>query len=110
VEKRGICIKEEKLKGDLISERKESFLEEDFEEAVFELKENFCDERIADVKKIGRALYGASKKSAPVASQNNANGTVPNVQSHQDIGNTKIIIGILVAVAVIIVLLYLIKR
>ena len=110
IEKKGVKIKDEGLKGELVSEGKKSFSEEDFGDAVFELKENFCDERIADVKKIGRALYGTSKKPTPAVSQNNLNGAVPNVQSHQDTGNTKIIVGILVAVAIMIVLLYLIRR
>lgn len=33
------------------------FKEADFTEAVFELKSNFCRERIEDVKTIGRYLY-----------------------------------------------------
>lgn len=34
-----------------------SFTEEDFADAVYELKINFCEERIKDVKEISRALY-----------------------------------------------------
>lgn len=40
-----------------VSSQKTSFTDDDFARAVFELKKNFCQERIADVKKIGKALY-----------------------------------------------------
>lgn len=64
VQEKGIKLKENNLVGELISKGKTSYTDEDFASAVFELKENFCDERIADVKKIGRALY--SKKEQDV--------------------------------------------
>lgn len=35
-----------------------SFTEDDFEEAVCSLKVNFCQERIDDVERIGKELYG----------------------------------------------------
>ena len=63
VEKRGIKLKDDKLEGELVSEGKTTYTDEDFAYAVFELKNNFCDERIADVKKIGKALYGKPKSA-----------------------------------------------
>jgi hypothetical protein len=58
----GIDIFEEYNGEPLISEKKklEDMNDDDFSEAVFELKENFCKERINDVKKIGKYLYGNS--------------------------------------------------
>ena len=63
VESKGIKIKDDQLDGELISKGKETFTDRDFTDAIAELKMNFCDERIADVKKIGKALY--SSKPAP---------------------------------------------
>lgn len=52
----------------LVSKTKTTFVKEDFSDAVFELKENFCDERIDDVKVIGKALYNeAAAKSDKAA-------------------------------------------
>ena len=39
-----------------------AFSKKDFTEAVYELKANFCRERIEDVKIIGRAVYGDLQK------------------------------------------------
>lgn len=65
IEGKGVKIKE-KFNGDppLISKNKrpEDFINEDFTNAVFEMKKNFCNERISDVKKIGRVLYGSKTK------------------------------------------------
>lgn len=58
IESRGIALKVDGLVGDLVSKEKSSFTDEDFGQAVFELGENFCEERIQDVMKIGKALYG----------------------------------------------------
>lgn len=46
-----------------------SFQQSDFTEAVYDLKDNFCRERIEDVKIIGRALY---KDMQVEAEKNNA--------------------------------------
>lgn len=58
IEARGIKIKDDKLNGKLISDGKDTYTDEDFKKAVYELEKNFCGERINDVKKIGKALYG----------------------------------------------------
>ena len=72
VESKGIKIKEDVLRGELVSTGKSSYTADDFADAITELKENFCDERINDVKKIGRALYPPKEKpqveSAPKTS------------------------------------------
>ena len=53
----GVQLFDVELVGELVSTDKESFTDEDFAKAVFELKQNFTKERIEDVKSIGRALY-----------------------------------------------------
>ena len=51
------------LVGNLISSEKTNYSEDDFADAIFMLKKNFCKERIEDVKKIGKAVYGNSSHS-----------------------------------------------
>lgn len=110
IEQKGIKIKEDSLKGNLVSEGKEKFSENDFGDAVFELKENFCDERIADVKKIGRAVYGGSNDS-PKPSQETPKDTHPKKErSHQKPQNSKTAMWILVAVVLILIVIYLVKK
>lgn len=63
VESKGIQLKDKELKGNpTISSQKTDFTDEDFARAVFELKKNFCDERIEDVKTIGKKLYVKKKQ------------------------------------------------
>lgn len=93
VESKGIKIKDDILIGNpIISSQKSDFTDDDFAEAVFELKRNFCDERIEDVKKIGRKLYGNKEmprvNDTPVEEQTTtktslAGGTSPNFQSQR---------------------------
>ena len=44
-------------KKPLISNSKKEFNRDDYINAIYELKNNFCKERIADVKKIGQYVY-----------------------------------------------------
>lgn len=44
----------------------------DFTEAIYELKNNFCRERIEDVKIIGKTLYSDMQKQAESLSENKA--------------------------------------
>lgn len=86
VEEKGIKLKDDTIIGEpLISNKKDEFLEEDFVRAIFNLKNNFCDARITDVKKIGKALYGSENK--PNAQKNQKvqqhSGTSPNRKSRQ---------------------------
>ena len=53
---KGVALMDPCLDGELVSP-KEEYTDEDFALAVFELKRNFCPERIEDVKTVGRALY-----------------------------------------------------
>ena len=57
VESKGIKILEDELSGELVSDKKSNYDDKDFARAVFELKKNFCRERIEDVRKISKALY-----------------------------------------------------
>lgn len=108
---RGIELKDKELIGKLISEGKENYDEEDFSRAIFELKKNFCDERIEDVKKIGRALYGKSEQK-PIDHCTPENlGTEPKkVKCHQGVKQSQKGMGILVAVIIILVVIYLINK
>lgn len=96
VESKGIKIKDDMLIGNTtISSTKEDFTDEDFADAVFELKNNFCDERINDVKIIGKKLYGRIHKEDNET--NISNGASPNHQSHQS--------GLIILVAIIIIVI-----
>ena len=97
-------LKDKKLEGELITNQKTSpYTQDDFIEAVSKLKNNFCDERIEDVKKIGKMLYpkaetklATKKKSIP-----------KKEQRHQ----TNIIVGVcLVAIAIIILVMLLVRK
>lgn len=112
IESKGIKLKDDTLIGPpTISSQKNTFSEEDFTRAVFELKKNFCDERIMDVKHIGRTLYGSPKKADSSFESSsidknveieNKRGTDPNLKSH-----LRRIIGIAIVcvVAVVVILL-----
>lgn len=99
VESKGIKLKEDSLVGELVSKGKKTFTEDDFEDAVFELKENFCQERIDDVMMIGKAVYGGR----PKPTQDSAS---PNAESRHD--NNKLpfnVVAAIIAVAAVIILL-----
>lgn len=89
-------LKDKKLEGELITDQKAiPYTQDDFIEAVSKLKNNFCDERIEDVKKIGKMLYPkagtksvAKKKDIP-----------KKVQRHQ----TSIVVVCLVAIIAILI-------
>jgi hypothetical protein len=104
---KGIKLKDDKLVGDLVSAGKTTYTEDDFTSAVYELKKNFCDERINDVKKIGKALYKTSAPKTSNASQKQT-GTSPNAESHQK--SNALPIMVLVAVAVVAVVLFCLKK
>lgn len=67
----------------LISAQKEEYIDDDFTRAVYELKRNFCDERIEDLKKIGKSLYG-SVSSAELNSNKEENIKVANIKKRDD--------------------------
>ena len=105
---KGISLFETALNGELVSANKDTFTDEDFARAVFELKRNFCKERIADVKKIGATLYKKVTSSMDTA---NGTGRSPNAECLQTIITNKLkIAGLgaagvaMVAVAVIVIL------
>lgn len=118
VESHGIKLKDPALIGEpLISSRKRTFTDDDFADAIFELKSNFCDERIKDVKTIGKELYGNSFKDVkPHSNTQNTSiqktdyGTDPNVLSHRN-SNKGMAIGLVaVVVIVLIIILLLLKK
>lgn len=93
-----------------ISSQKTTFTDEDFADAVFELKKNFCQERISDVKTIGKKLYGTQKPEGKngQASQGESR---PKGESHQPKQEWRkiVVIGV-VAIVAVIVLVLLIKN
>lgn len=98
---KGIQLMDSSLEGNLISASKIAFTDEDFARAIFELKRNFCKERIADVKKIGTTLYyKAPEKKAQTAEET---GTPPNANCHQTSNTAKLEVAGLVAVGVALV-------
>lgn len=119
VESKGIKLKDDKLQGNpTISSLKSEFNDEDFARAVFELKKNFCDERIRDVEAIGKKLYGKSVvqttrpesvkskesvKEGRQAPQRLDSGTLPNLQSHRSENTKQIVIGAVAIVAVVVI-------
>ena len=101
VESKGIKLKDDTLDGELISDGKTAYTDEDFARAVFMLKKNFCNERIADVKKIGKALY---KKTAPVSVKSSQTGTNPKkAQSHREESNLGQILPVAIGIAIILI-------
>ena len=101
VESKGIKLKDDTLDGKLISDGKMAYTDEDFARAVFMLKKNFCNERIADVKKIGKALY---KKTAPVSVKSSQTGTNPKkAQSHREESNLGQILPVAIGAAIILI-------
>lgn len=118
VESKGIQLKDAGLVGNAtISSQKSEFTDEDFAKAIFELKRNFCDERIQDVKTIGKKLYGKKDIAPKSLSEKNdytmktgGAGTLPNHQSHQKKNSkTPMAIGLVAAVVIIIIILLVAK-
>lgn len=107
VESKGIKLKDDQLVGNpTISSQKNVYTEDDFTRAVYELKKNFCDERIEDVKKIGKSLYGNRKekvvKQAPDIQEKS--NIYPKVQDHQNEKN-KIMFAVLVVIIIVILII-----
>lgn len=114
VESHGIKIKDETLVGNpTVSSQKSDFTDQDFAKAIFELKKNFCDERIEDVKRIGKKLYSSktiSSNTNEICDKTMVNGTNPNYQSHQQKNAVLPVMIVLVAVIAIILVVLLVKK
>lgn len=83
-ETRGVKVKEKfNPEPALISKTKpkEEFTLEDFGNAVFDLKNNFCDERIEDVKFIGKSMYG-NKSSSNNSSSSSSLSLLKDISSY----------------------------
>ncbi len=101
IRSKGIDIIEPELKGNpLISKSKQTYNENDFADAVYELRENFCKERICDVKTIGEKLYG--KPEVGKDSQKRP-GTDPNEECRQNKTSNLAIIGVAAALVIIVI-------
>lgn len=124
VESKGIKLKDDTLVGaEPVSKIKTEFDEDDFTRAVFELKRNFCDERIKDVETIGKKLYGKKviqneastnrvekqtqgrAPQEPTVNRNVESGEFPNSQSHQPYDTGKMIIGAVAIVGMIVIII-----
>lgn len=120
VEKRGIKLRDDQLIGEAtISSRKTSFTDEDFAKAVFYLKGNFCDERIEDVKKIGKTLYASESKNqnktlnAINENKRSQTGKNPNQVSHQSKQdqNIKMFVPLgVMAIIIVVIICLLLKK
>ena len=123
VESKGIQLKDPALVGSsTISSQKNEFTDEDFAKAIFELKKNFCDERIEDVKVIGKKLYGKKKTEIkPVAPPcmpkqptkiglGGKAGTNPKSQSHQQKNTILMTIGLVAVIVIIIMVILLVTK
>ena len=120
VEKRGLKLRDDQLIGEAtISSRKTSFNDEDFAKAVFYLKGNFCDERIEDVKKIGKTLYASESKNqnktlnAINENKRSQTGKNPNQVSHQSKQdqNIKMFVPLgVMAIIIVVIICLLLKK
>lgn len=116
VESNGITLMDDGIEGNpTISSQKGYFTDDDFSRAVFELKRNFCKERIDDVKKIGKTLYKDVAKEVEELEAVDSNNKIQaeaidpkKAQSHQKKRGLMSII--LAAVVVIIVLILFILK
>ncbi len=123
VESKGIQLKDVELIGaPTISSQKTEFTDEDFAKAIFELKKNFCDERIEDVKTIGEKLYGKkSTAEKPKDPQRNMSepaehsssrrvGTSPKLKSHQQNNRIPMTIGLVAIIVIVVVIILLVIK
>jgi len=100
---------------ELISKTKDNFTQEDFGDAVFELKSNFCEERIWDVKTIGKFLsknisvIGTTRKSDVNSYERTLERTFPNKSSRhsQRVKRIPLIAGVTMVAVLTIVFLFL---
>ncbi|NFT91102.1 hypothetical protein FDF86_01560 [Clostridium botulinum] len=87
--------------GELLSKKSSSgnITEDVFEEAVYNLKVNFCKERIDDVKKLGKYLYGKNIKPQTTISSNENRGCVETkkTQCHPNVKKTESKTGLVMA-------------
>lgn len=92
--------------------------EKDFGDAVFDLKQNFCTERIEDVKKLGKHLYGAaenkvSENTKPIASISKVTGNSvkqKNAPSRHKNKNLKLLITVAGVAAVVTIIALLTRK
>ena len=108
IEKKGLKLVEDHLIGNpTISSQKTTFTDEDYADAVFELKRNFCQERISDVKTIGKKLYGTQKPEGKKG-QAPKGENCPKEMGHQAQRKLGIIVGV-VAIVVVVMIMWLMK-
>ena len=109
---KGIKLMDKELVGELISADKTIYTDEDFAKAVFLLKKNFCQERIDDVKKIGKTLYRKKAESNNPSTQ--SAGTSPNVRCHQVSKKAKLkaagLVAVVAAIAVVTIIFVLLMK
>lgn len=94
----GIEIFEQYDGKKLLSDENKNLSDEDFSDAVFQLQENFCRQRIDDVKNIGMRLYQTD--SAGI-NENEQNTDINN--DHNEIKNRNLYIAIGIILVIIII-------
>lgn len=106
--------------GELLSKKISSgnITEDDFGEAVYNLKVNFCKERIDDVKKLGKTLYGKNVRHQVTASSSEDGGYAQGKKTQRHQSNIKqktesktglIIAGIVTVAAAVVAVSFLMK-
>lgn len=105
--KTNINVMESFDNGELLSNKINSgrVTEDDFEEAVYNLKVNFSKERIDDVKKLAKVLYRKTNKTQIIGREGNSQGK--KQQCHQQMKNqnqnsngTLIVAGVVTVAAI----------
>lgn len=95
-------------KKPLLSQEKSEYTRDDFTDAAIYLTENFCKERIDDVRKIGQAVYKKQVRNInPVTEKQTNNCQVQGItpvkkQMNPKVKKKRIIWGIAAAAAVIV--------
>lgn len=106
--------------GELLSKKigSRNITEDDFEEAVYDLKVNFCEKRINDVKMLGKTLYVKSARHQVTASSNENGGYAQGKKTQRHQRNMKqekesktglIITGIVTVAAAVVAVSFLMK-
>lgn len=106
---------EGELYGDRVKNQDVSLCKQDFSKAVFNLGYNFCEERIADVEKLGKFLYKDAAKNK-VATVKTTNDTSPKQTPKRPTKPTvkkvpllSVIIGVGILIATVVILIQVVQ-
>lgn len=85
----------------ILNHKKDNFTKDDFIDAICRLKQNFCIERVEEVKKIGKALYDNKQEVNSIKIQSTSGGPSSNRSKKKQMKLVMLIliIGILLGLA-----------